>query len=97
MLKEIADHRIKSRNHNDLIIDIDKNQTWTDEELEILTTSFFQSLDTHAVELFNAWTDKSDYCSLKCTIHHKKGKSAIGACNDLVVFAKFLNFSIISR
>ena len=69
MLKETADHRIKSRNHNDLIIDIDKNQTWTDEELEILTTSFFQSLDTHAVELFNAWTDKSDYCSLKVSTY----------------------------
>jgi len=58
--------KIKSkRNAPDLIISVDKNQEWTNEELAILKNSFFESLDSNALDLFNAWRDKTDRCSLK--------------------------------
>ena len=58
--------KIKSgSNYADLNINVDENQEWTDEELKSLKNSFFESLDANALDLFNAWGDKTDHCSLK--------------------------------
>ena len=64
-----ADKNTDLYNQPDLIIDTDADQSWTSEELAILKDSFFESLDTHALELFNAWSNKSEHCSLKVSTY----------------------------
>ena len=56
----------KSENkHADLIIHTDENQSWTDEEKRLLENSFFESLDSNALDLFNIWSGNPNRCSLK--------------------------------
>ena len=64
-----ADKNTDLCNQPDLIIDTDENLSWASEELVILKNSFFESLDTHALELFNAWSNKSEHCSLKVSTY----------------------------
>ena len=44
--------KIKSeRNAPDLIINVEENQEWTDEELEILKNSFFESFKKQNIRI----------------------------------------------
>ena len=64
-----GDKNTDLHNQPDLIIDTDEDQSWASEELAMLKNSFFESLDTHALELFNAWSNKSGHCSLKVSTY----------------------------